>query len=154
MIYRINILMQVALSALAAILMTTGCGPRAPYEMAEVSGQVTIDGEPLTVGRVMFAPRATGDSIDAGKPAYGLLDDDGRYQLGTFRDSDGAKVGSHWVTIFGYREGMTNWPAKVPKFTRIKLRGDAKSVAGGQDNVIDFPLTMEDIKKFGQAYED
>jgi len=81
-------------------LVVVGC-QQSPYELSSVHGTVTVDGKPLAGGRVMFAPISQGDSSEPGKPAFGTLQSDGSYVLTTFRETDGAVVGDHWVTIFG-----------------------------------------------------
>ena len=69
--------------------------------LAKFSGTVTVDGQPLPYGRVMFAPRASEANVQPGKPAIGVIQSDGRYTLSTYGDDDGAVVGSHTVTVFG-----------------------------------------------------
>lgn len=59
-----------------------------------VSGQVLIDGNPLTKGYVRFVP--TG-----GRSSTGNLDADGRFTLGCFEAGDGALVGTHRVEVSG-----------------------------------------------------
>lgn len=56
------------------------------------SGQVLIDGKPLTTGTVMVAP--TDD-----RPAFGKLDSEGRFTLTTEDEGDGCIVGTHRVTV-------------------------------------------------------
>lgn len=68
-----------------------GCGSNRP-SLAPVSGRVTIDGQPVKVGRVMFYPTQ-------GRPASGPIQPDGSYELTTFEANDGAMLGSHRVTI-------------------------------------------------------
>ncbi len=75
-----------------------GCN-KPPCELAAARGHVTIDGKPLSGAKVMFAPIANGASIKSGKPAFGLLRQDGEFVLGTYAPEDGAVVGEHWVTV-------------------------------------------------------
>jgi hypothetical protein len=42
---------------------------------------------------------AKGESHKAGKLAFGVLQSDGTFVLGTYEPEDGAVVGDHWVTV-------------------------------------------------------
>lgn len=139
------------ISLLAAVaICITGCS-KSPYELAHVKGKVTIDGKPVSVGKVMFAPIAQGESREVGKPAFGALQADGSFVLTTFDDGDGAVVGDHWVTIFGPEEDsavtQVSTPG-VPKFSRLSVP-QKKSVAGAQENDIELALTSQDVARFG-----
>jgi hypothetical protein len=68
-----------------------GCGPDGEPTYP-VKGKVTYKGKPLTSGTVMFAPLT-------GPPAIGLINEQGNYELGTYRDRDGAVPGPHKVAI-------------------------------------------------------
>lgn len=142
------------LLVVALVSLLVGCGQKSPYELARVHGKVTVDGQPLPMGRVMFAPRATGNSIDAGKPAFGQLQPDGTFVLGTYDDDDGAVVGSHWVTVFGVREEDTKWPANLPRFSRLNVPGSAVTVAADKENEIDIKLTTQQLQQLGRAFDD
>ncbi len=68
-----------------------GCGDNRPAR-APVEGRITVGGQPLASGRIMFWP-------DEGVPARGQIGPDGVYRLSTFGDGDGAVLGRHVVTI-------------------------------------------------------
>src|SRR5262245_13041847 len=70
-----------------ATCLLGGCG-RSQYDVAPVDGVVIIDGHPLTAARIMFAPIASGENRNSGKPAFGNLGSDGRFELTTYRDND------------------------------------------------------------------
>lgn len=61
-------------------------------EFVPVSGQVTVDGTPVSTGRVEFFPAT-------GRPAVGRIDEEGRYELRTKEPGDGARPGKYLVTI-------------------------------------------------------
>lgn len=65
-----------------------GCG-RHP---ARLSGEVTLDGRPLTNGVIMLTPARTGPS------AYGEIRPDGRYELKTGSEK-GLEPGEYVVTV-------------------------------------------------------
>lgn len=70
-----------------------GCNGDRPT-IVPVSGQVLLDGKPLTFGMVQFtAPNS--------RPSYGNLDQEGRFQLTCREPHDGAVLGLHVVTING-----------------------------------------------------
>lgn len=73
------------------LTLFVGCGPQRP-PIAKVSGIVTYRGKPLTFGSVQFQPIA-------GQPARGQIQPDGRFELSTFGDKDGAQISTHMVRI-------------------------------------------------------
>lgn len=76
----------------ASLLSGCNSGPK----VAPVSGKATLDGKPLKFGTVMFQ-QATG-----GQPAVGEIQSDGSFQLSTFRQGDGAIVGTHLIRVACY----------------------------------------------------
>jgi hypothetical protein len=85
---------------LAACLVALGCGSDTDGQFAEVSGKVTVDGQPARDVVVTFEP-----SAESGKPgerptSVGITDADGRYALKAGgAQIDGALVGKHTVRI-------------------------------------------------------
>jgi len=75
-----------------------GCGGGSKYDMASVSGTVTLDGKPLGNATVLFSPVASGGS-DAGPSSTGVTDATGRYTLKSGEGVEGAVVGKHQVRI-------------------------------------------------------
>ena len=74
-----------------AIVVAAGCrGGRLP--VAPVQGKVLYRGNPLQFGGVMFQP-------NVGPPAKGKISSDGTFRLTTYREGDGAVVGTHRVRI-------------------------------------------------------
>lgn len=82
---------------LLSLVLLCGCGSK--YEIAPVSGKVTLDGEPLDGALVSFEPLAQGDNLEAGYGSYGECDEDGNFQLKSLHDENGAIVGPHRVLI-------------------------------------------------------
>ncbi|MCY2986484.1 MAG: hypothetical protein NTY19_01235 [Planctomycetota bacterium] len=141
-----------------AMTLASGCSDNHPVCLP-VAGRVTMDGQPLTTGRMGFWP-------DQGLPAYAPIQSDGSYRLTTFKAGDGAMPGMYVVTVeatqvesagpqfqsaeqeFQYRAGAgVSQPAKptvrrlVPvRYSRREttaLRAEAKT---GQKNQFDFRL--------------
>jgi hypothetical protein len=76
-----------------------GCGDEADRwteqrpEVHPVSGVVMFNGERLAEAQVFFRP------MGGGKPAYGVTDQKGRFELQTFEPEDGAVEGTHQVSV-------------------------------------------------------
>ncbi|MCA9101532.1 MAG: hypothetical protein KDA63_10295 [Planctomycetales bacterium] len=87
------------LVTLAGALSLVGCADK-PYELAPVSGVVTLNDQPLVNASVNFQPVAAGTSAAPGPGSFGRTDDRGRFQLRTVDlDAEGAVVGTHRVTV-------------------------------------------------------
>lgn len=71
-------------------LICIGCGPDA--KLGEVTGKVTLDGQPVKGAVVTFTP------VDGGRASVGKTDDNGVYNL-AFGAEPGALVGTHKVTV-------------------------------------------------------
>lgn len=148
---------MVAFVGLAILL--TGCQKNS-HQVAPVHGRVTLDGKPLATGRVMLSPIAAGNSLDAGKPAYGWIQADGSFQLSTYSEADGAVVGKHWVTIYSSGppqvDGNAVNGAGLPgdrvgslKFDYIKFPREPIAIAPDQDNTLDLSLTTKLVRDYG-----
>lgn len=84
-----NIIVVVAVSV-------AGCGGDS-FELADVSGKVTIDGSPAASLSVTFQPE--GDDLEAPN-SYGITDEKGEYQLSIVTGSrTGAIPGKHRISI-------------------------------------------------------
>lgn len=75
--------------------MSSGCGNNRPA-LKKVSGQVLLDGKPLTTGSIRLAPANM-------RPAYGNLDGEGRFTLTTYKLDDGVAYGTHPVAVSSYK---------------------------------------------------
>jgi hypothetical protein len=137
-----------------AVATNLGCS-RSPYELTPVTGKITVDGKPLSQAKVMFAPVEIGESINPGKPAFGLLEDDGSFTLTTYERNDGAIVGEHWVSIvkLSAKSTLVNHPSNEPQFNRLTLPQKVKVVAD-MDNQIDLTLTSQDVARYGVVARD
>jgi len=71
--------------------LVAGCGDGRPRRVP-VSGQVLIDGKPLTRGFIRLVP-------EGARPAAGQIGPDGRFTLKTFEPGDGAVTGRHEVSV-------------------------------------------------------
>lgn len=84
------------------LLSAIGCSRSGPT-IARVEGIVTLDGKPLSAGRVTFWP-------EAGRSGSGWIDEDGTYTVGTLREFDGAVVGRHKVSVTAASKAPTGPP--------------------------------------------
>jgi hypothetical protein len=71
--------------------LLAGCGPDRP-DLVEVSGQVVIDGQLLSIGNIKFVP-------NGGRASWGKIDENGRFSLSCYETNDGALPGRHRVQV-------------------------------------------------------
>lgn len=133
------------LAASFSIAACLGCGDGRPTRVP-VSGQVTIDGQPLQFGSVLF-------KIEGGRSAGASLDKDGRYQLTTYEPGDGVMVGDYKVAITGNEpigETAAKWHAPK-KYQDVTTSGLTATVDGPRDD-LDFELTWDGGKPFVEKF--
>jgi hypothetical protein len=75
-----------------------GCNSK-PYQVARVSGRVTLDGKPLPKASITFAPMFSQENLNPGPTAAGVTDTDGRYALYIDQANPGAVVGKCRIYI-------------------------------------------------------
>lgn len=100
-----SVLTTCVLCCIPLSIVTPGCSKRS-YELASVSGVVTLDGEPLPDARVMFNPVDSANDLSIGPPSIDVTDEEGQFEMTTTDGSLGAVVGSHHVRITTYRESV------------------------------------------------
>lgn len=129
----------VMVAFLAAI---PGCGG-SDYELkvARVSGVVTLDGEPLAEGYVSILVRK-------GRMGRGAIQSDGTFVIGTYKDADGAQVGSHTVVVKqvprdegGGKKNRVPIPKRYGKSNTSGLSIDIKP---GEQNELILKLTTKE----------
>jgi hypothetical protein len=111
-------------------LLPTGCS-KSNAEMGLVTGQVMLDGKPLSQADVTFQPD------NQKPPSVGRTGPDGRYELGYKRGVQGALVGEHTVRIL-IPPGIAPGPQKVP--ARYNAQSELRREVKPGDNVFDFDL--------------
>ena len=89
---------------LVATLCAASVAGCTPSETVEVSGVLTLKGQPIDQAEVMFNP------ITKGRLASGVTDASGKFKLSTLKPDDGAMPGEYIVTLFEYYP-----PDKPPK---------------------------------------
>lgn len=88
-------------SIICLCLALPGCGSSGPFDYVKASGTVKFDdGEPLTVGRVIFQPLAQPVGDAAPRAGVGDLSDSGAFNSVTsYKPGDGLVPGQHKVAI-------------------------------------------------------
>jgi hypothetical protein len=118
-----------------ALFCLSGCGGKLE---SSISGLVTVDGEPLRTGRVVFYS-VNGDTV-----AYGVIDSNGRYRISTGTTA-GLKAGDYVVTVvatevppgpIGSSYGKLISPAQYASKEKTTL----KFTVQPGENHIDLPL--------------
>ncbi|MEW4560995.1 Ig-like domain-containing protein [Bremerella sp. JC770] len=72
--------------AISAVALLTGCGPTSSVDLGQVSGTVTMNGEPVPGLVLIFQPVG-------GRPSYGRTDNNGHYTMRFTLNHDGVKTG-------------------------------------------------------------
>ena len=88
----------ILLLGLAFVAGCSGAGADRP-DTVPVSGTVVYKGKPVEGATVSFMAEG------APKPATGITDAEGKFQLSTFEFNDGAVVGEHVITVEKYEQG-------------------------------------------------
>jgi hypothetical protein len=111
-------------------LALAGCGDDRPTRV-KVSGQVLIDGQPLTFGHVRFVPKGA-------RPSEGSLDENGRFTLTCYDGEDGAVPGVHRVEVAaGEPLSSTQMRWHAPKkYADFSTSGLEQEITGDTDSVV------------------
>lgn len=130
------------LLTVTASLALMGCGESREFELAPVSGKVTLNGEPLVGAQVLLQP--TGGSENPGPSSTGLTNESGEYVMKTIDGEEGAVVGHHRVAITSnpFQEVPAGDQDVGPNNERVPMRYNLNS-----------SLTI-DISKEGDAKAD
>lgn len=135
-----------AVLACSTGLLVAGCGRGADLPpMARVSGNVMLDGQPLTRGTVQFVPdKGRGTQ---GPPAVGGIDEEGQFELET-AGVRGALVGFHKIRIESRRpprDETDTWPPSLipARYENPVSSGLTAEVKADEKNVIDLQLSSK-----------
>jgi hypothetical protein len=103
------------------ILIVAGCADKGP-ELTEVTGQVLIDGKPLTTGSVVTLPVQ-------GRGARGTIDAEGNFTLSTSDMGPGAMPGRHQVAVIAMEESDNPSP-EAPRRSLIPQKYASAETSG------------------------
>lgn len=98
---------SLALTALLTTSLFVGCGGTStppPAKVYPVSGVITYKGKPVVGADVTFSNQ------ESNRAAFGRTDDEGRYELTTFSQNDGAVEGKSLVTVAKFVAPVTTTP--------------------------------------------
>jgi len=102
---------------LVLLVGLAGCGAQA--KPVKVAGIVALDGKPFSGATVTFSP-----AEGSGKSASGRSEEDGSFQLTTFKPDDGAVPGEYKITVsFSETETTTGGgdPMKMGDKSRMEF---------------------------------
>lgn len=120
------------LAALICLPTVVGCGGGDMPDLGDVSGQVTLDGQPLEGVIILFKP-------EIGRVATATTDAEGKYELEYLYEVPGCKVGPNKVS-FEWPLGATNAKKLSARYTtNSELTADVKPGA----NTFDFALESD-----------
>jgi hypothetical protein len=112
------------------LLAIAGCSDGRPKRVP-VSGQVLLDGKPLTHGYIRFSPP---DS----RASTGSLDSEGKFKLTCFEPGDGVVPGVHQVTVMAQEaigSETIKWHAPK-KYADPVTSGLTQEIKGPTDDVV------------------
>ncbi len=126
-----------------AVVAVAVCGcSGSKYPLANVSGVVVLDGQPLEGAKLVFSPKGDSGNPFPGPRSSGKTDAEGRFRLITTEGDSGAVVGDHRVRITTLLQAgdpdnpfasVTVTPEKVPSYYMTKSKLDTKVPAEGLD---------------------
>jgi hypothetical protein len=136
-----------ALILLPLMGLLAGCGGES-YQLAPVSGRVTLNKKPLAGAAVTFQPVAGEGGASPGPGSGGFTDADGRYTLKLIgKETNGAVIGKHKVqiTLVPPKEDPADDRPKRFKQLPAKYHGRNTTlewdVKPGGTDAANFPLT-------------
>jgi len=114
---------------LLSLTLLVGCRDSRP-DRVPVSGQVLIDGQPLTQGYIRLIAKNA-------RPSGGRIGPDGHFQLGCFEKDDGAVLGTHKVTVSATEQlSSTSQRWLVPpKYGNPETSGLTATIDGPTDSL-------------------
>jgi hypothetical protein len=125
-----------------ACLSSIGCSDGRPT-LVPVSGQVLIDGKPLTEGSIMFVPAN-------GRPSGGTIDSNGHFVLSCYAPGDGAIVGKHQVKVTAVEsidDRTSRWLAPK-KYAKVPDSGIEVTIPNEPVTDLKIELTWDGGKPF------
>jgi hypothetical protein len=146
----------ICLLTVAFAVALNGCGAGHP-KVYPVSGRVTVAGKPLPSGDITLfpdssaaAPGAEGAAQEPGKKegspargaeAHGMIGADGRFQLTTFEENDGAAKGTYKVVVTATEKVGTQVRSLVPDRFWMPHTSDKVVTIDGPTDALNIDLT-------------
>ena len=140
--------MIATVGVLGLLLVASGCGSGEQFPLTLVSGTVVCEGKPVAKALVYFEPVRTGDSAEIGKQGFALTDDQGKFVVSTYGESDGAVVGKHLVRV---GKSETSPPCNCALNAEKVLR--EVEVLAGDAQTFEFVLAKKSARNRDQVLE-
>ena len=130
--------------AILLVSSFSGCGGDEGPQFGQVTGKVTLDGQPVPAGMVMFIPDLA--SGTTGPASQAQIGSDGQYELAGPGGREGAIVGTHIVTVAGpeVSSDSSGQPApsvKLPDRYKYEQSSGIKKEVKEGENAIDIELS-------------
>ncbi len=107
------------------LAVATGCSGPAKEPLYPVAGTITVKGQPLTAGTVVFHPDRDKGNKEKREPRATISSDaPGRYQLST-DNQEGAPAGWYKVTVYAHKPGSGS--TSPPEWLVAPKYGDEKT---------------------------
>lgn len=125
--------------SVSLLCVMLGCGGDVSDrpDLGQVSGVVTLDGQPLSDATVSFQP-------PNGRPSSGTTDASGRYVLTYLNEVKGAVVGPHQVQVTTGRSAVSDDDPSSAKPETLPKKYNAESTLTAEvkkgNNTFDYPL--------------
>lgn len=107
---------------LALVIPLAGCGGSG-FEVAPVSGTVTLDGKPVGGLVVNFQPASVKGTTEPGPGSYAWTDKDGHFSMALIstKEYPGAVVGKHRVTLSSPLPDQSPTDDRIPRSNKPLL---------------------------------
>jgi hypothetical protein len=116
---RVCLLLSVCLAVLVGLAGCASESRRDGPEMVDVTGTITLDGEPVEGAHVRFSPETRGPA------AFAVSDKRGRYELRTFDPGDGAIPGKYGISVTKeVSEGGMEFDSQAAMEAYVKEHGE------------------------------
>lgn len=113
------------------VSLVSGCGRGDMPELGDVYGKVTLDGKPVANINILFTP-------ETGRPAGGVTDEEGNYELKYLEGYSGSRLGPAKVT-FEWSPGVEPTAAIPAKYMKDGFSVEVKEGS----NELNFPMDLK-----------
>lgn len=137
---------RLGLAMVVLVQLATGCDSKSAH--VPVRGTVTLDGKPLTLGRVQFQPAV-------GQVATGEISPQGKFTLSTHVKDDGVLPGTYRVTVSAYDPTVADPGPQhllVPaRYTRVGTSGLEVTIFPGTEEPVKVELVSDESAAAGST---
>ena len=124
----------------ATCLLVCLLGCESKPTLVPVSGNITLEGKPLGLGRILFEP-VSGEK--QGPAGIGDIQEDGSFQLFTYEPGDGVQPGTYYPIVMDPKE--EDAAPKSRRIGLIQLNKTHFTVTAEGPNEFDVKLTKADV---------